>query len=50
MMGWLFADIMNSLGLPKGVLNYVVASGAESGDYLVQHPKLVLSLLPDLWK
>ena len=39
MMGWLFADIMNSLGLPKGVLNYVVASGAESGDYLVQHPK-----------
>ena len=39
MMGWLFADIMNSLGLPKGVLNYIVASGAESGDYLVQHPK-----------
>ena len=39
MMGWLFADIMNSLGLPKGVLNYVVASGAEAGDYLVQHPK-----------
>jgi 1-pyrroline-5-carboxylate dehydrogenase len=39
MMGWLFADIMNSLGLPKGVLNFVVASGAEAGDYLVQHPK-----------
>lgn len=39
MMGWLFADIMNSLGLPKGVLNYIVASGAEAGDYLVQHPK-----------
>ena len=39
MMGWLFADIMNSLGLPKGVLNYVVASGAEAGDYLVEHPK-----------
>jgi 1-pyrroline-5-carboxylate dehydrogenase len=39
MMGWLFADIMNNLGLPKGVLNFVVASGAEAGDYLVQHPK-----------
>lgn len=39
MMGWLFADIMNSLGLPKGVLNYIVASGAEAGDYLVEHPK-----------
>jgi 1-pyrroline-5-carboxylate dehydrogenase len=39
MMGWLFADIMNHLGLPKGVLNFVVASGAEAGDYLVQHPK-----------
>lgn len=39
MMGWLFADIMRSIGLPDGVLNYVVASGAEAGDYLVQHPK-----------
>lgn len=39
MMGWLFADIMNKLGLPKGVLNFLVSSGAEAGDYLVQHPK-----------
>ncbi|MBX7156061.1 MAG: L-glutamate gamma-semialdehyde dehydrogenase [Bacteriodetes bacterium] len=39
MMGWLFVDIMNKLGLPKGVLNYLVSSGAEAGDYLVQHPK-----------
>ena len=39
MMGWLFADIMRSVGLPKGVLNYLVASGAEAGDYLVSHPK-----------
>ena len=37
MMGWLFADIMRELGLPKGVLNYLVSSGAEAGDYLVQH-------------
>lgn len=39
MMGWLFAEIMRSVGLPKGVLNYLVASGAEAGDYLVSHPK-----------
>jgi 1-pyrroline-5-carboxylate dehydrogenase len=37
MMGWLFADIMRELGLPKGVLNFLVSSGAEAGDYLVQH-------------
>jgi len=39
MMGWLFAEIMQSVGLPKGVLNFLVASGAEAGDYLVAHPK-----------
>ncbi|MCX8051449.1 MAG: L-glutamate gamma-semialdehyde dehydrogenase [Chlorobi bacterium] len=39
MMGWLFADIMRSVGLPSGVLNFLVASGAETGDYLVAHPK-----------
>jgi 1-pyrroline-5-carboxylate dehydrogenase len=39
MMGWLFADIMNQLGLPAGVINFLVASGAETGDYLVDHPK-----------
>ena len=39
MMGWLLADIMKEAGLPKGVLNYFVASGAEAGDYLVEHPK-----------
>jgi 1-pyrroline-5-carboxylate dehydrogenase len=39
MMAWLFADIMREAGLPEGVLNYLVASGAEAGDYLVDHPK-----------
>jgi 1-pyrroline-5-carboxylate dehydrogenase len=39
MMAWLFAEIMMEAGLPEGVLNYFVASGAEAGDYLVQHPK-----------
>ncbi|MFP4528163.1 MAG: L-glutamate gamma-semialdehyde dehydrogenase [Candidatus Kapaibacterium sp.] len=38
MMGYLFADIMHEVGLPKGVLNFFVASGAEAGDYLVKHP------------
>ncbi len=40
MMAWLFADIMREVGLPDGVLNYFVASGAEAGDYLVEHPKI----------
>lgn len=39
MMGWLFTEIMKEAGLPAGVLNYFVASGAEAGDYLVGHPK-----------
>jgi len=39
MMGWLFAEILQDLGLPAGVLNFLVASGAEAGDYLVDHPK-----------
>lgn len=38
MMAWLFCDIMRELGLPDGVLNYLVASGSEAGDYLVEHP------------
>jgi 1-pyrroline-5-carboxylate dehydrogenase len=39
MMGWLFVEIMREIGLPDGVLNFLVASGAEAGDYLVTHPK-----------
>lgn len=39
MMGWLLHEIMVEAGLPKGVLNFLVASGAEAGDYLVGHPK-----------
>jgi len=38
MTAWLFADIMKKAGLPDGVLNYFVASGAEAGDYMVEHP------------
>lgn len=39
MMAWLFNDIMREVGLPEGVLNYLVASGAEAGDFMVEHPK-----------
>lgn len=39
MMGWLYTEIMKEAGLPDGVLNFLVASGAEAGDYLVGHPK-----------
>jgi 1-pyrroline-5-carboxylate dehydrogenase len=39
MMGWLFADVMKEVGLPQGVLNFLVASGAEAGDFLVSHAK-----------
>jgi 1-pyrroline-5-carboxylate dehydrogenase len=33
-----FVDLMQSLGLPKGVLNFLPGSGAEVGDALVTHP------------
>ncbi len=39
MMAWLLADIFRKIGLPEGVLNFFVASGAEAGDYLIDHPK-----------
>ena len=34
-----FVEVMEQAGLPAGVLNYVPGSGAEIGDYLVDHPK-----------
>ena len=34
-----FAEIMEEVGLPEGVLNYCPGSGAEMGDFAVQHPK-----------
>jgi 1-pyrroline-5-carboxylate dehydrogenase len=35
-----FVELMYEAGLPKGVLNFVPGSGAEIGDYLVDHPKV----------
>ncbi|MFH1748433.1 MAG: L-glutamate gamma-semialdehyde dehydrogenase [Planctomycetota bacterium] len=33
------AEIFEEAGLPPGVLNYCPGSGAEIGDYLVEHPQ-----------
>ncbi len=35
----LFVDIMKSVGLPGGVLNFMTGSGRVAGEYLVKHPK-----------
>ncbi|RBW69072.1 L-glutamate gamma-semialdehyde dehydrogenase [Bacillus taeanensis] len=37
-----FVEVLEEAGLPKGVVNYVPGSGAEVGDYLVDHPKTAL--------
>lgn len=39
MMAHLLVEIFKEVGLPDGVLNFLVASGAEAGDYMVDHPK-----------
>jgi len=38
-IGYQLVEIMREAGLPAGVLNYIPGSGAEIGDYIVQHPK-----------
>ncbi len=34
-----FVELMKEAGLPDGVINFVPGSGAEIGDYLVDHPQ-----------
>jgi len=34
-----FVEVLEEAGLPAGVLNFIPGSGAEVGDYLVDHPK-----------
>jgi len=34
-----FVELMEEVGLPAGVLNFVPGSGSEIGDFLVDHPK-----------
>jgi 1-pyrroline-5-carboxylate dehydrogenase len=38
-IGQMFFELMNEVGLPKGVINFVTGSGAAVGDVLVAHPK-----------
>jgi len=35
-----FMEVMEEVGLPAGVINFVPGSGAEVGDFIVQHPKI----------
>nr|WP_245612784.1 L-glutamate gamma-semialdehyde dehydrogenase [Kosmotoga pacifica] len=35
-----FVEILHEAGLPEGVVNFVPGSGAEIGDYIVEHPKI----------
>ncbi|MFQ5708681.1 MAG: L-glutamate gamma-semialdehyde dehydrogenase [bacterium] len=39
-VGHKLVEIMQEIGLPAGVLNYIPGSGAAIGDYLVSHPKI----------
>jgi 1-pyrroline-5-carboxylate dehydrogenase len=39
LIGWKFMEIMQDVGLPPGVLNFVSGPGAAVGDTLVLHPK-----------
>ncbi|EGL81506.1 delta-1-pyrroline-5-carboxylate dehydrogenase [Caldalkalibacillus thermarum TA2.A1] len=34
-----FMELLEEAGLPAGVVNYLPGSGAEVGDYLVEHPQ-----------
>jgi 1-pyrroline-5-carboxylate dehydrogenase len=36
---WAFLQLMEEVGLPPGVLNFVTGSGAAVGDTLVRHPQ-----------
>jgi len=34
-----FVDVLEEIGLPPGVVNFLPGSGADVGEYLVSHPK-----------
>lgn len=38
-IGAKFMEVMREAGIPAGVIQFVPGSGAEIGDYLVEHPK-----------
>ena len=35
-----YVEVLEQAGLPKGVVSFIPGSGAEIGDYLVNHPKM----------
>jgi len=35
-----YVEVLEEAGLPKGVISFLPGSGAEVGDYLVNHPKI----------
>ncbi|MBU1094808.1 MAG: L-glutamate gamma-semialdehyde dehydrogenase [Firmicutes bacterium] len=35
-----FIEVLEEAGLPHGVVNFLPGSGAEIGDYIVEHPKI----------
>ncbi|MBU1142174.1 MAG: L-glutamate gamma-semialdehyde dehydrogenase [Firmicutes bacterium] len=35
-----FVEVLEESGLPNGVINFIPGSGAEIGDYIVNHPKI----------
>jgi 1-pyrroline-5-carboxylate dehydrogenase len=35
-----FIEVLEEAGLPSGVINFIPGSGAEIGDYIVNHPKI----------
>jgi 1-pyrroline-5-carboxylate dehydrogenase len=37
-MGYQYFKILQEIGLPEGVVNFMPGAGAQAGDYLVQHP------------
>ena len=39
LIGWKFVEIMEEVGLPAGVLNFVAGPGGAVGDTLVGHPR-----------
>jgi 1-pyrroline-5-carboxylate dehydrogenase len=39
LIGWKFVEIMEEVGLPAGVLNFVTGPGGAVGDTLVAHPR-----------
>lgn len=38
-IAWQFYQLMEEIGLPPGVLNYLTGGGGTAGDALVRHPK-----------